>query len=232
MESPQGVNREVPKPPARPIVEYDPSLQKESVPYEVYVDSEKCAELFQKLGLSDEAISKFKIKLEKGKLDSAGELASYSHKNGGDLITVNTNSLWWYYEKHKEHRNRIRKTDEGNDQNSTTLYLEKIKPSVVHVLLHEAKHASEARTKKAKNLESAIRLVYYFGGIFAVGVAIDRLVPIAPLNLWLSPLAIFSAPLLYMANPSEIRARRFAAMNRNDPRWENILTITPKEKQV
>lgn len=87
MESPQGLNIEVQKPLVRPIIEYDPNLQKEDVPYDVNVDPNKCTELFREFGISDEAIKKFKIKIKRKPLLKKRPVGSYSSING-DAITI------------------------------------------------------------------------------------------------------------------------------------------------
>lgn len=99
----------------------------------------------------------------------------------------------------------------------------------VGLFLHESKHASDFKGKIAKILGTGFQFAYYLGGTIGVGLAIDKSVTIVPLNTILSPLAVFSIPVLYAANPFEIRARRFAVKNRNDPKWQDILTITPKQ---
>lgn len=100
----------------------------------------------------------------------------------------------------------------------------------VGLFLHESKHASDFKGKITKILATGFQFTYYLGGVIGVGFAIDKSIPIAPLNELLSPLAVFSMPVLYAANPFEIRARKFGAKNKDDPRWQDILTITPKQK--
>lgn len=230
MENLQGLeNSETPKSPVRPIIEYDPSLQKEDVPYRVNVDGEKCAQLFREFGISDDVIRKFKIKIKRKPLFKKGLVGSYRPING-NTITIYADVLW------QKEQKKLR------GDSKTKSFLEKgvgiVKKmsggeygTPVGLFLHESKHASDFKSKIAKPLGVAFQLTYYLGGAIGVGVLIDKSIPIIPLNHLLSPLAIFSIPILYPINPLEIRARRFAVKNRNDPRWQNILTITPRLKQ-
>ena len=214
MESPQGVNGEVLKSPVRPIVEYDPSLQKEDVPYKVHVDVEKCTELFREFGISDETISKFKIKVQRKPLLRKGPFASYRPTpTGRDSINIYSDVVWKKLQNQKEKKSPlekgvafVKKMSGGEFGNSVGLFL------------HESKHASDFKGKIAKTLGTGFQFTYYLGGAIGVGVVIDRAIPITPLNHLLSPLAVFAAPILYAANPYEIRARRFANKNKDDPR--------------
>lgn len=225
MENLQGLeNREVSKPPVRPVIEYDPSLQKEDVPYEVSVDGEKCTELFRELGISDEAIGKFRINLIRKPLARKSPTGSYT-AIGGDKINIYTDVLWKKLQKQKpkslpEKGIALVKKMSGGEFGTP-----------VGLFLHESKHASDFKGKIKKILATGFQFTYYLGGVIGVGFAINKSVPLVPLNEILSPLAVFAAPILYAANPLEIRARRFGDKNKNDPRWQNILTITPKPKQ-
>ncbi len=226
MESPQGLNGEILKSSVEPIIEYDPSLQKEEVPYKVHVDSEKCTELFREFGISDEAIRKFKIKIKRKPLFKRSPVGEYSSRNG-DAITIYADVLW------KRLQSQEQKTKSPFEKG--VAFVQKISGgeygTPVGLFLHESKHASDFKGKIAKVLGVGFQFTYYLGGAIGVGVAIDRSIPLVPLNDLLSPLALFSVPVLYAANPYEIRARRFASKNRNDPRWQNILTITSKENK-
>lgn len=229
MENPQGLNIESSKSSVKPIIEYDASLQKEDVPYSVNVDGEKCTQLFREFGISDEAIKKFKIKLKRRPLLKKGPVGSYTPV-GGDAITIYTDVLW-----RKEQRELKRGSKEKSFFEKGLGLVKKMSGgeygTPVGLFLHESKHAFDFKNKITKPLGVAFQLTYYLGGAIGVGIAIDKSIPMVPLNHLLTPLAVFSMPILYPANPLEIRARRFAVKNRNDPRWENILQLTPKEKK-
>ncbi len=206
-----------------PIVEYDSSLQKEEVPYEVNVDGEKCAELFREIGISDDEISKLKIKVKRKSLLRRGPFASYRPING-DTIILYTDPIWRAHQKYLNPQKPSLKKE----------IVSVVKDIVggyngpVDLFLHESKHASDFRGKLRKSLGMAFYLTYYLGGTIGFGLAINKSLPMVPLNELLLPLAY---PVLYAANPIEIRARRFADKNKDDPRWQNILIITPKPKQ-
>lgn len=224
MENPQGINAEPLKSPVRPIIEYDQSLQKEDVPYDVKVDPNKCTELFREFGISDDAIKKFEIKLTRKPLTRRSPVGRYT-PIGGDKITIYTDVLWKKLQNQNKKQNSlekgvafVKKMSGGEFGNSVGLFL------------HESKHASDFKGKMAKILGTGFQFTYYLGGTIGIGFAIDKFVPLVPLNTILSPLAVFSIPVLYAANPFEIRARRFAAKNRDEAKWQDILTIAPKQK--
>ena len=227
MENPQGLNVESVKSSVKPIIEYDPNLRKEDVPYDINVNSEKCTELFRELGLSDEAIGRFKIKLKRKPFLRKGPVGSY-RPIGGDTITIYTDVLWKKLQAQKEQKPPLRERG--------TAFLRKVSGgefgTSVGLFLHESKHASDFKTKAVKILGTAFQFTYYVGGAIGVGIAIDKSIPMAPLNHLLAPLAIFSLPILYPVNPFEIRARKFAVKNRDEAKWQDIMTITPKQKKA
>lgn len=223
MESPQGINAEPLKSSIKPIVEYDPSLQKEDVPYRVNVDSEKCAELFRELGMTDEAIGKIKIKIKRKPLFKKTPVGQYI--SGKKEIAIYSDVLWKRLHNQQKTKSSLEKG---------VAFVKKISGgevgTSVGLFLHESKHASDFKGNIANKLGIAFQRIYYIGGAIGIGVLIDKSVPITPLNEILFPLAAFSLPFLAAVNPYEIRARRFANKNKDDPRWENILILTPKEK--
>lgn len=99
MENPQGINAEPLKSPVRPIIEYDPSLQKEDVPYSVRVDGEKCAELLRELGVKQDDINNTTIHLSpKAKEEwiwGIGAAGKYDEKT--NAIHIYTDNLWEIY---------------------------------------------------------------------------------------------------------------------------------------
>ncbi len=223
MENPQGVNAEPLKPPVRPIIEYDPSLQKEDVPYGVSVDGKKSAELFHELGMSDERIKNIKIKVKRKAPLKRGPFGSYRYING-DTITLYADPIW------RAHQKYLNPKESSLKQEVVSVVKDVVGgyKGPVDLFLHESKHASDYNGKLRKALGVAFYFTYYVGGAIGAGFMIDKSLPLAPLNQLLLTLAY---PVLYAANPIEIRARRFGEKNKNDPRWQNILTITPKVKQ-
>lgn len=226
MESSQGMESAR---PSVPKIEYDPSLQREDVPYKVNVDAEKCTQLFRQFGISDDAIRKFKIKLKRKPLLRKGPVGGYSSISG-DTITIYTDVLW---QREQKKLNRDPKTKSILEKGVGII--KKISGgeygNPVGLFLHESKHAFDFKNKIVKPLGVVFQFTYYIGGAIGVGVLIDKSVPIVPLNHLLSPLALFSIPIIYATDPLEVRARRFASQNRDNPKWDNILTITPKQKQ-
>lgn len=229
MESPQGLDGDVLKSSVKPIIEYDPSLKKEDVPYDVSVDPAKCTNLFREFGMSDEAIGKFRIEITRKPFLRKSPVGKYSYSImslNRDRITIYSDVLW----------DRIKSQEKTKSPfGKGVAFVKKISGgefgTSVGLFLHESKHASDFKSKIGKAIGVGFKLTYYLGGAIGAGFIIDRSIPLTPLNELLSPLALFSIPILYAADPHEIRARRFAVKNRNDPRWENILTLTPKEKK-
>ncbi len=200
MENPQGLNHEASKPPVRPIVEYDPQLLGKDVPYSINVDGEKCTELFREFGISDEKIKKLKIKVKKKPFLRKVPEGKYNFMNG-DVITIYADVLWQKYGQHLN-QNREAKSYFGKGMDLVRK-IGTISRSPEEVFLHESKHAFDFEGKTAKVLGAAYALTY---------------------------LALPLYPVLYAVNPYEIRARKFARKHKNDLKWQNILTIAPKQR--
>ncbi len=245
MENPQSLNIEVQKPPIKPIIEYDESLKKENVPYTVNVDAEKCGLMLKELGISDSRITNIKIRLERKPFFPIR--GKYNAPN--DTIVIYTDPFWKKYSETGDGANK--KTGQKIKEFLWTKTLqsdaadikpnqtnEQVKRSLVGIFLHQSKHAKDVRGEKLKSLRFVLRLGVLGAITGAVGALDFSLIKLIPGDMVKYPLvgvaSLFSYPLpfYFVIEPYEIRARRFARDNRNDPRWQNILTITPKPKQL
>lgn len=253
MENPQGVEKhEANKSPIRPIVEYDPSLLKEDVPYAVNVDTEKCALLLHELGLSDERIQKLTIRLNRKASFPRKPFPTIAgtYRPKSDQVTIYTDYFWSRYQ------NFLKKGSEKPDKKIRAQIIEflwtkmtgghpedvqrrknseTVNRALAGTFLHEAKHAADTRGEKLRSIRFALRLASYgaiIGGTAAVDLAIYKFVPNVAKYPLIGLVSLLSYPLSYLTlDPYERRARTFDRDNRNDPRWQNLLTISPKQKQ-
>jgi len=247
MESPQNlVKSEISKLPVRPIVEYGPSLMREDVPYSVDIDTEKCTSLLSELGIPDTRIANIKIKLER-KPSNLQKPIRGSYNGPNDTITIYTDPFWKRYSEtgdgsHKKTGQKIKEflwakmlqSDPKDIQPNQTNG--EVNKSLVGVFLHESKHAADIRGERLKSLRFALRLGVLGGITGAVGAIDFSLIKFIPSEIVKYPLVGFASlfayplPFYFVIDPYEVMARKFARENRNDPRWQNILTITPKQK--
>ena len=238
MESLEGLNIEVQKTPVKPIIKYDASLQKEDVPYTVNVDAEKCGILLHELGMPDRKIRKTKIVL--------GRRSEYLNRNRGEYsittgrIDIYCDGIWELFQRHLKQTEQIATGERKDEPKFSLLYTKKlvrylktappersmrftskligqaVNRNLGHVLLHESQHAAEFRKIGRMVLNLAFR--------FFVS-------PIQRNTLMLSGVPSYKADkIAHDSIPYEKRAEQFAIANRENPRWHNLITITPKQK--
>lgn len=246
MENLQGSGSHEPlKPLIKPIIEYDPSLQKEDVPYVVSIDSGKCGILLHELGISDEKIGSLKIILAR-RLEVAQEVAHGGYNMYDGSITICTDPIWRTYKGYLETAKQIadkRKKPSGQFKNflytkKLEAYLEKapsergvcfsskliggaVNREFRKILFHESKHAADMRSELA-------RALYFLFRVATLGIKIGVFL------LWSSDTSIgirIGNVVYYNTDPIEKRAFLFEKKERDNPRWNNILTIIPKQKQ-
>lgn len=245
MESPPSLeNSEISSPSVRPIIEYDPSLKKPDVPYTISVNAETCANLFRELGISDEKISKLRIKVSKEGIMSkltgkrVVNLGMYNALNNS--VVIYGDFFWKQYGKYMQVLGEaedlrggqvlegVLRVEDLGAKESPEKGEKNVNEKLIGVFLHESKHLADNKNLKRKALRLAVGLGT-FGGIGALGFAVQNTVPIEPLNSILGySLSALSAPLYYITDPYEIRANSFERKNKGNPRWRNLITISPK----
>jgi hypothetical protein len=200
---------------AIPVIEYDKKLEKPNVPYDVKVDQELCKSLLNTFGMSDEQVSKLKIKIGRFGYLSAG---AFSIRNE---IFVNIEKPWdrWIKRKNKE-EDLVKKQERAAE-----------------AFLHESKHALDLKNIKIRIAEILFQYgiigagtfaLYHFGGSSEISKMLNS-------EIWGKIVSGFSDfavtySFSYYYNPFEILARRFANRHKDSHEWKNILTITPKQK--
>lgn len=206
-------------------VEIDPKLTSPDAPYSVYLDIQRCLELFHCSGLTDEEIRRVRIRIVKERPRMIGIFAQAHYINFIKLVSVYSDPVWGAYRRRLQSAERMVKgeippwrswfagvrnstelikvlTGEPSEQAldfARSFLLSSTNNDLSASLAHEMRHAADFTRSKAW-FERALSIsAGGFGGA-ALGVTMG----ISPELLFIGGVYIFSNAL----DPNEVRARR------------------------
>lgn len=243
-----------------PTVTYDASLNSWNVPYSVRVDEKRCVELLREIGVNKKEIDRLQIHIVRKSKEIPLAVSYFDqaqHIIGICSDVIWKDYVEYSLRVNKLRKGQVKNTSRQFDGFLYTKKLEKylqtnpsdralkfaqellgkaINREASSTFIHESKHVSDAQILKWTSLANAYIVMNFLTG-FIISLGVDVMIFKNPFPWQLIPSSVsglfaatIGAPLLYLINPFERRASKAGKDYENDPRFRDIIIITPKEQ--